>query len=174
MEKKPVTHFDIRNAVAVCCLEFPDSNIKRPWLRPTFGRYWLVTRLALSTIILRKKPVQGEENIVQKGLRKNVDKFLFYTQDYVQQPEYAIIPIETSGPPAKPQVPRGRAPDDIEMVADLLAWTHWDDKKIWDLPLGYANWLRTMAIRDKGADIDFVTEKEREFRKTLPEEYKHG
>lgn len=173
MEKKPVTLWDLRTAVAVCCLEFPDSKIRKPWLWPTLGRIWLVIVSLLTIGRKARKDEQEGGNIVQRDLSKKADAFLFYTQDYLQQPEYAVIPPETSGI-GKPHIPRGRAPDDIELVGDLIAWTQWDDKKIWNLPIGYANWLRTMAIRDKGADIDFVTEKEREFRKDLPKEYNHG
>lgn len=165
-----VTLWDLRIAVAVCSLGFPDSNTHKPWVVPFLSRLWLVLR----AIVSRGKKTKDGDNVVQADLRKRVEAFIFYTKDYLQEPEYTVIPPDTNGVPSRPETPRGRAPEVMEHVADLIVFTGWDDKKIWNLPLGYANWLRAMALKHKGADVSFVTESEREFQKQLPPEYRRN
>lgn len=165
---EPVTLRDLRIAVAVCSLAFPDSKTRLPWVMPFLSRLWLVVR----AIVSRGKKDKGGDNVVQADLRKQVEAFVFYTKDYLQEPEYTVIPLESNGIPSKPETPRGRAPEVMEHVAELIAFTHWDDKKIWNLPIGYANWLKVMAIKHKGADVSFVTEDERKFQAKLGPEYR--
>jgi hypothetical protein len=128
--------------------------------------------MLIKSLFSRRKPQKGEDNLVQSETRKHIDKFLAYTADYLQEPEYAVIPPDTNGKFTKPQEPRGLAEDELEHLADLLPFTRWDDKKIWNLPIGYANWLRVFAVRAKGADVSFTTAAEKEWQKTLPEEYR--
>jgi hypothetical protein len=129
---------------------------------------WLV----VCAIFTRGKKNADGHNVVQADLKKRVDDFIFYTKDYTQEPEYTIIPPDTGNTPMRPETPRGRAPEVLEHVSELISFTHWDDRKIWNLPVGYANWLRAMAIKNKGADVSFVTESEREFQAKLPPEYR--
>jgi len=166
---KPVAQWDLDTAIGICRLEYPNSNIIRPRLARARFKLGVIGK----ALFTRKKPTEGEDNVVQAAFREHVKDFLTYTADYLQKPEYAVIPFETSGP-MKPQTPRGRPPEEIEQIADLVAWSHWDDAKVWNLPIGYANWLQAMALKAAGADLDFTTDSEREFRKDVPEEYRNG
>lgn len=163
-----MTFWDLRTAVAVCSLEYPNSDIRRPWLVPALLRIGLFFRCLFTK---SKKLQDGEDNPVQAQLRKYTERFLTYVGDYLQNPEFTVIQTESKGDRA-PEV-RGLAIDELERLADLIAFTGWDDKKIWNLPLGYSNWLRAFAKRAQGVDISFTTEKEKKWREKLPPEFRH-
>ena len=100
-------------------------------------------------------------------LRKSVDQFLSYAGDYLTRPEYSIIPpARDSG---VPQPRRGQAPESILMVGDIIAWSGWAPERVWNLPIGQSYWYRMLAQRAAGADVDFLTEEEREFQTTMKE-----
>jgi hypothetical protein len=107
MEKgRPVTRRDLLTAIGVCRLKYPDSHIRRPRLMSALDYAWLVAKATVN----RSKPKEGEDNIVQAALRAQTDAFLLYTSDYLQQPEYTIIPPDTKGVPQAPQIPSAAAP----------------------------------------------------------------
>jgi hypothetical protein len=164
---KPVTFWDLRNAVGICSLAFPDSSIKKPWVVPAL----LHVKIVLKALFTRRKK-DDKHNPVQAELLKCVERFVSYCGDYLQNPEYSVIEPETDPKYYKAREPRGRAIEELECLADLINFTKWDDKKIWNLPVGYANWLRAFALRFAGADISFVTDKEQEWREQLPEEFR--
>lgn len=170
IEKRPVTMRDLRTALAICRLEYPDTVIRRPWLLPVLQRIALIAR----ALAWKGGKTKDGDNIFQRELRANVDEFLAYTADYISKPEYTIIPPETDGKLTKASVPRGKPPEDLETVTKLIGWTGWDDKKVWNLRVGYAHWLYAMAIKEQGADLDFITKEEKEFMSKLPKEYRHG
>jgi hypothetical protein len=60
----------------------------------------------------------------------------------------------------------------MEHIGDLIHYTHWDDAYLWNLPIGYANWLRVLSLRSQGQDVDFVTEEEKKLQESLPDEFR--
>lgn len=74
----------LQDGAGICRLRFPDSRIQRPRLWP-----WVLWRLC------RKG-----------GLKREINRFMDYTGDYLSKPEYAVKPPEgvkagsgTSNPP---------------------------------------------------------------------------
>ena len=159
---KPILPVDLRRAVGICRLGFGDSCIRKPVLVPSVLFLWGILR----ALMIRAKP--GELNPLQKALKRRCEAFVEYTADYLQQPEYAVIPPKA----ASGMTPRDRAPDEIEHVAELIHWSHYSRETIWNLPIGEANWLRVFARRDAGVDVDFNNDSERAFQEMLPPEYR--
>ena len=159
VKKGRATMWDLRTAIGICRLRFGDSRVHRPWLVPILLYCWAFLRSPF-----------GMRHRLRSILTSRSDAFFLFCADYIQDPEYAVIPPELNN--IQPRFPRGRADDTIEHVADLINWTKWDDRKIWELPLGYANWLRMFAQRDAGADVDVTTEAEKKIQSTLPPEYR--
>lgn len=166
MRNGPVSMFDIRVAVGACALEFGCSKIRKPRLWPFLLQVWAI----LISLILRRKP--GQPRPLQRSLNRLSEELLEYFGEYLQRPEYAIIPPNR---PAgmTPQVPRGRAPEEIEHVGELIAWGI-SEYRAWNMPIGQANWYRVMARRSGGLDVDFMSEEEKEFQENLPPEYRRG
>ena len=170
MRKGSVALFDLRNAVAICKLKYPDSRIVRPKLGPFLMTLGLITRGLLS----RRKPQADpkEPNILQKALARRITAFLEYTGDYLQEPEYTIIQPDIKG--GTKNTPRGQAPDELSHASELIAWSGWSEDVVWNLPLGKASWYRAMARKATGLDVDFTTPEEKAFQAQLPESFKHG
>lgn len=135
-----VTLWDLLTAVGICRLRFDDSRIVRPWLGPV-----TLCRLA------RKG-----------GLHREVMRFLAYTGDYLQKPEYCIHTREVQGSAPSPQ--RSSAPELLTLAADIMGWCRAPERWVWELPPGRAYWYRSMAQRALGADVDFMNEEERAFQ----------
>lgn len=136
-----VTLFDLMTAVGICRLHFGDSRICRPWVGPV--GWWKLSR--------------------KDGFRKEVVRFLHYTGDFLHKPEYAVhqrpLPANAAPPPE-----RHAAPETLSLAADIIGWTHWPEKIVWELPMGAVYWYRAMALRAAGADIDFVTPEDMDFQ----------
>lgn len=135
-----VTLFDLLTAVGICRLRFDDSRIVRP-------RVGLVSGFRLAR---------------KDGLRREVVRFLNYTGDYLQKPEYCIHPREVPGAPPAPK--RIAAPELLTLTADIMGWCHAPERWVWELPPGRAYWYRSMAQRHMGADVDFLDDEERDFQ----------
>jgi hypothetical protein len=135
VHKGEVRRFDLRVAVGVCSLRYPDSRIRRP-------RY------------------------VGRDLRMGVRKFLHYVGDYLSKPEYVVIPRDGTTPPP----PRGSAPETLQIVWDVLDFTHWEEEKVWNLPAGKGFAYQAGAMRSKGLDMDFMTPEERAYQDALEAE----
>lgn len=138
-----VSLFDLRTAAGVCRLRFDDSRIVRPWLGP------------VSLAQLCRKG----------GLKSEVVRFLSYTGDYLQKPEYCIHSREL--PAAKAAPKRIAAPELLTLVADIMGWCHRPERWVWELPPGRAYWYRSMAQRALGADVDFLDDEERAFQDAM-------
>jgi len=170
MRKGSVALFDLRNAVGICKLKYPDSRIVRPKLGPFLMTLGLITRGLLS----RQKPSTDPKvpNPLQKALAGRITTFLEYCGDYLQEPEYTIIPPDIKGGGGR--TPRGQAPDELQHASELIAWSGWSEDVVWNLPLGKASWYRAMARKAAGLDVDFITPAEKEFQAQLPESFRHG
>ena len=57
---------------------------------------------------------------------------------------------------------------------NIIGWAKGDItlEQAWNMQIGLMNWLRPIALREAGVDVDFVTEKERKFQATLPLEFR--
>lgn len=136
---KPVEIEDLRTAVAVCRTRHGESKLRKP------------SYLSTAYCLARKHNVR--------------EQFRSYVNDYLQIPEYSIVVPPGEGEPPR----RGRAPEVLVVAADIIGWSHWPEKYVWELPLGLAYWYQSMSIRATGADLDFMTPKEREFQQQLKE-----
>ena len=167
-----ISMWDLRVAVAVCCLQFGDSRIRRPWLIPAL----LYARMTAKALLwpFGAKPKPGDKNAVQRHLERLTDVLVTYFGDYTQEPQFAVIPPETSGP-TKPKTPRGQAPEELDQVCTIMhAFPGISEERAWNMPIGLANWYRAQALALGGVDVDFVDNKEKRFQESLPPEYRHG
>ena len=82
---------------------------------------------------------------------------LEYFGDYQQVPDFAIVKKPGQQPPKE----RGAAPDVLRMAADLITWTHWEERAIWEMSMGRVYWYQMMSFASAGADLDVLTEEER-------------
>jgi hypothetical protein len=173
MEEGSVTMLDLRVAVGVCRLSFGNSRIRKPWLIPS----WLRIKMVLLAF---RKPAKAPLDPkadqplspAQKVLQGPLDEFQEYLGDYCQNPEFAVIP--RGGTNQDPKTPRGRFPEEFEIVADLISYFHGAVplNQIWDMPIGQANFYRTAALRAAGADVDVTTVEEKAFQDSLPDEFR--
>lgn len=166
MRDGPISMFDVRVAVGACALRFGDSKIRKPILWPA------ILRSKAILLSLLRRPADGKPTPIQRSLSRLSGSLLEYFGEYLQRPEYAIIPPNRPAG-STPQAPRGRAPDEIEHVGELIAWGISEDRA-WNMAIGQANWYRVMARRSTGMDVDFVSEEERAFQGDLPPEYRRG
>jgi hypothetical protein len=163
MSKGTVTMFDLRVAVGVCRLEPFDSNVHKPWLVPLLI---FIGAFLRSFFPRPRHSGPGQPlNARQRALVKRCDMFFAYCQEYIQAPEYTIIPIP-KGKNHVPQTPRGRFDDCIEHVGELITWGI-PEREAWSMPLGRANVYRILARRAAGNDVDIVTEEERQFQEEM-------
>lgn len=159
-----VTLFDLATAAGICSLPYGNSKVRRPWLAP------LIMQIKAILLTIWRWKTRKEENQFKRLFRKEVDTFLEYCSDYLQEPDFAIIPFE--GDRKRPHTPRGKAPPEIEQVADIVGWSKCSFEDAWNMPVGLSNWYRVIAIREAGTDVDFVTERERKFQEKLPKDFR--
>jgi hypothetical protein len=155
---------DLRTAVGICSQGYGNTRINKPWLIPFLIYTWATLRMILW-------PFRQGETYRQSALRKYAMRFVEYTGDYLQEPEYAIHSPESKA--KKPEVPRGRPPSELETIWDVIRHTGWSEQYVWNLPIGKVNWYRAMALKVDGCDLDFTDDKQRDFQKTLPPEFRH-
>lgn len=169
LRAEAVTMWDVRVAVGICRLRYPDSRVRKPWVAPAL--IWVLCKIAASASRLRRRrKASGPENPYERAVAALRSQFYEHCGDYLQSPTYAIIPSKHSE--GSPTVPPGRAPEEIEEIADIIGFTHWPDEKVWNLRVGYANWLRALAVRSQGQSLSFETEEERQLQASLPPEYR--
>jgi len=144
LRKGRVELFDLQTAAAVCSTRFRDCKLRRPRIGPI--NLWRI--------------------VYRDGFNKGCAAFLAYVGDYLQRPEFSIIPPKEGG---GSRGQRGRPPEVLRVVADIIAWAHWPEAFVWEMPIGAAYWYQAMSYQDKGADVDFMTESEREYQRQLKE-----
>lgn len=165
--------FDLRVAVGICRLPFQVCRVCRPWLIPS-----CIYASALLASLWRRRPrpcpsdPEGKRNHLQRALQKRADAFLAYVDEYLQEPEYAIIQPE-HGKNHVPQTTRGKFDDCIEHVGELIEFGI-PERRAWEMPIGMARVYRIIARRAAGNDVDVTTPDEVEFRKTVPPGFKRA
>lgn len=151
---------DLRTAVGVCRLRFPDHHVRRP-------------RLGLRTLY----------RLMQRGgLEREVLAFLAYAGDYLAKPQFAIRPIDVprmpGAPAPAPRMPGTPAPELLRIVCDVLDLTKWPEEKVWNMGVGRAQWYRVEALRLRGLDVDFGSDHEAQFEADMKaaglKPYGHG
>lgn len=135
VRKGDVTLFDLKTAVGICRLRFRDSKIRRPF-------FYFQLR--------------------HHSLRRDVDRMLLYIGDYLQRPDYSVHIKES--PDATPAGSRGAPPESLQVAWDILGWSSFDEAYVWEMPIGAAYAHQAGALRARGADLDFMTDKERKFQ----------
>jgi hypothetical protein len=134
--------YHLRRAVGICRLSFPCSKTRPPF-------FPLV--------------------INQEKLSREVQKFLAYIGDYLQRPEYTIMPMDEfsrsrySRPTRNPSPP----PEMIQLVFDAAHGANVSIPEAWNMPIGQAYIAQAMHLKNQGVLVDFMTEKEREFQAAL-------
>lgn len=151
---------DLRVAVGICKLRSFHSRVKKPWIVPT-----LIYARALWAALRHRKVIgsKDEPTRLKRSLKPRVEAFLSYCGEYLQDPEYTIIPPKRSG---GPDTPRGRFDDVVETVSELINWGI-PEHRAWDMPIGQARVYRIMARRAAGLDVDIMTDEEREFQSEM-------
>jgi len=91
-------------------------------------------------------------------------QMLAYLGDYLQRPDYSIREKEGDSPLVGP---RGAPPEALQVVWDVIGWSHWSEAYVWEMPIGAAYVAQAGALRARGADLDFMTPKEREFQEKM-------
>jgi hypothetical protein len=131
--------YHLRRAAGICRLQYPHSRIRPP-------------------ITFRK--------ITLKYLEQEILKFLGYISNYLQKPEYSIIPADPfprytgRAPPPQANPP----PEIISLVFDACKGANCSVEEAWNMPIGQAYVAQAMRLIEIGAHIDFMDEKEREFQ----------
>lgn len=155
-----ITFFDLRTAVGVCQLAYGHSKVRRPWLVPA-----LIMVKAIAVALLSKNPKnEAGLNPYQRALAKVAEQFYEYCGDYIQKPEYSIIP-KTGATGAR----RERAPQELEEAASVIAFSGWSEEYVWNLPMGKISWYLMMHQRILGNDIDLLGEQEMQYQEELKE-----
>ena len=88
---------------------------------------------------------------------KETEAFSGYIGDFVTSPEF----WDKSG---SEKSSKGSAPEELSTVVALMMMG-FSEKEAWNMPLGKASWYTTAYASWKGADLDFVTAKEKEMQK---------
>lgn len=164
---------DIRIAIGICRCKPFDSRIRKPWILPAALYAWL----ALSALWPRKlkrryKGPHPDRNAIWRAVQKQADAFLKYVGDYIQEPEYVVVP-RPKGKNQPPDTSRGRFDDAIEHAGELIQWGI-PEERAWGMPIGQARIYRIMARRHAGMDIDIMDEHEREFREQMRKKFREG
>jgi hypothetical protein len=142
--------FDIREAIGICSLRYPNCKITRPWIMPMVA--------ILLTGLFRKRWI--------KFLTKARDRLLIYFGDYISRPEYSLWYPDPSysGPQIAPPPRLGPIPESFSMVADMIGFLHCSVEEAWNMPIGQAYWWQMAAFKHAGENINFLDESEREFQ----------
>jgi hypothetical protein len=134
--------YDLRRAVGVCRLQYPHSKTRPP------------ITLKIMTM---------------KRLEREVLNFLSYISNYLQKPDYGIIPSDLfprdGGRAPHPQ--SNPPPEIISLVYDAAKGANISVPDAWNMPIGQAYIAQAMRLIELGANLDFMDEKEREFQALL-------
>lgn len=97
------------------------------------------------------------------GLKKQLESWMSYLDDYLSEPEVCYIDI-TGGKSAS--TPRNPPPEPIRLVGVMMQYGK-TEKEAWDTPIGAAKWYDAVNQWHTGCSIDFDTDRNREFREAL-------
>lgn len=147
----PPTHLDLVRAIAI--------------FRSRFRQWSLPTRLGVVDLY----------HLARHGLPYHVLALDEYVKDFNSEPEFTVkSPTPSSGAKAtSSKLIVGRAPEIFRMAAEMIGWSGWSDQKVWEMPMSEVRWYLTQALRDqlvpKGADVDFLTDEDREMQRKMRE-----
>lgn len=109
--------------------------------------------------------------MTKERLEKEVLAFLAYISNYLQKPEYAIVPYDQfkKQPGSAAAVKTQGPPEVISLVYDASKGANISVNDAWNMPIGQAYIAQAFRLIELGANLDFMDEKEREFQATLKE-----
>lgn len=139
---------DMQTAVGICTTRFGQFKLNKPTFNP-LNIYRIVFNLKTEHL-----------------------KFRDYIEDFLCKPDYSIVEPAYHGQSA-PQTRRGQAPEELIVASEVIGWSSWSERYVWELPVGAAYWYQAMARKSRGLDIDFVDDSEREFQKQMKEAQEH-
>lgn len=134
-----ISLFDLKTAIGICSLGYRDSNIRRPRLPLKMG---------------------------VKGLRRYVDRFVEYVEDYLSKPDYTVVPfdLKQSGPAPVPVTP---PPHIVATAFNVAHGARIPIGEAWDMPIGEAYICEAMYFRAQGTQLDFLDDETRKFQEEL-------
>jgi hypothetical protein len=132
--------YHLRRAVGICRLRYRASRTRPPFF-PLFMN--------------------------QKKLEIEVKKFMVYIEDYLQRPEYNIMPIDEFRQPSRVSRTPSPAPDVVQLAFDAAHGANVSISEAWNMPVGEAYIAQAMYYKTQGLQVDFMTEDEREFQEEL-------
>lgn len=151
--------FDLREAVGICSLRYPECKVRRPWIVPAIYFIWFG--------LYRKRWI--------KFLIRIKDRLLVYYGDYISRPEYLLKPFDQPvshrGPQVAPPTRLGPVPEGFQILSDVISFLHCSEQDAWNMPVGKAYWYQMAYFRQQGERVDFMDEPEREFQREMRE---HG
>lgn len=134
-----VTRLDLLRALAVCRTGFPDSRLRLPVWRTLWP--------------------------LRHGIERAVAEFLAYAGSYLYKPDYAVV-VPTGGGPREQITP---APETMRLVWDVMGSSRSPAAEAWawDLPVGRAHWYQVGGLRERGANLSYMDDEEREFQEQM-------
>ena len=99
----------------------------------------------LRMVLYRKKP------------EKVMHKFVTYINDYASYPEF------WDKEEKKSSKTNGTPPEPLATITSLMG-LGFTEKESWDMPCGKASWYSAAYAQNQGADIDFITQDEKEMQ----------
>ena len=134
------TLFDLKNAVAICRLKYRESRIRRQ----CFPRF-----------------------ISRKTLKKHVALFQDYVGDYINRPEYNIIPLDIRS--RTPPVRLTHPPAAVCTAYNAAMGARISIMEAWNMPIGEAYISEAMYFRSQGSQLDFLDDAEKKFQQEMKE-----
>jgi hypothetical protein len=152
---------DLRLAVAVCSLRFPE--VVRP---PSVGRGWWrrITQLHAG-----RKDARLRETA---WFAREVMRFRLYVADYLSLPKMHVAQKKGKGGPGGESM---RLPDMDETLLDVALYRHLtgcDRVEPWEIPIGELVWMTAAVARCKGLDLRVTTTADEERLERLKEKRK--
>lgn len=132
-----ITVFDLKTAIGICRLTYPNSNVKRSW--------W---------------PLWS----TQKAHHKRVSRILSYFGDYIEKPDWYFIPSGKSSTPSRRGTP---PPEPLAVGFDAAESMRITFPQAMELPIAQAYIAQAMNFRNKGANMDFAIDDEVEEKRKL-------
>lgn len=132
--------YHLRRAVGICRLRYRNSKTRPPFF----------------PLLMNQKKLEAE-----------VEKFLAYTEDYLQRPEYNIIPADAFRQPRSTAKTPASAPEVVQLAYDAAHGANVSIDDAWNMPIGEAYIAQAMYYKKQGLLVDFMTEDERKFQAEL-------
>lgn len=157
-----LSFFDIREAIGICSLKWPECKVRRPWVIPVLWIFFFGYR----------------KKAWHKFMLKLRDRLMEYFGDYISRPEYNFHFTEAhyGGPSVAPPPRLGPIPAEFLLLADVIGFLHCSVAEAWNTPIGQAYWWQMAFYKNQGVNINFLDEGDREFQAKMREaqEKKHA